>query len=122
MGHKVYLREGNKEEIISELAEAVTKAILQLEDGAEVTISYFVKQHYLRKGYEFKHINGNLGWIWTGAGGETYAIKAKDQFDVMDLVLERLKGERDVDFSRYAGLKIGQLYDIPFIVRKKGDS
>lgn len=66
--------------------------------------------------------HGSPGWVMTQEDVSTYAIRIMEQFEVMDMVLERLKEERDLDFSKYAGLTIGHPFDIPFIVRRKRDS
>ena len=119
MGKRKIIREGNKEEILASVTEEVCKRIRTLGVGAEVAICEIVRDIYLERGYEFKHADGQHGWVWTRDGCETYSLQDSDQFIVLDQVIKELNNEFRFDFTKYKGLVVGLPYNIPFIVRAK---
>ena len=90
-------REGDRKQIIKELTDAVTKTVLSMEDGGEATIAELAGTWYESRGYEFRHIDIDHGYVWTKDGGATYSIEEDDLFDVQERVIRRLKGKRILD-------------------------
>lgn len=111
-------REGDRKQIIKELTEAVTKAVLAMEDGGEATIAELAGAWYESRGYEFRHIDIDHGYVWSKDGGTTYSIEEDDLFDVLDSVAERLKGKCELDFSAHDGLVEGLPYNLTFKIKK----
>lgn len=87
-----------------------------LEEGTEISISRIVRKIYEEQGYEFISRGAGGGYIWTKDGGSTFAIEDFDQFEVLKIVRNRLKGQRYLDFSnnKYMGLP----YHLKFVIRK----
>lgn len=75
-----------------------------MEDGGEATIAELAGTWYESRGYEFRHIDIDHGYVWTKDGGATYSIEEDDLFDVQERVIRRLKGKRILDFSEHDGL------------------
>lgn len=111
------VRENDKKQTIEFLADEVCKSILTLGEGDEASIAQLVGACYRERGYEFKHIDIYHGYVWTKDGGATFAIEDSDQFDVLDLVTEKLSGQRVLDFSKYEGMVVGLPYNLHFTVR-----
>ena len=111
-------REGNKRKIIKNLAIQVCNIILLLEEGTEVSISQIVAEIYKKQGYEFICHDAGGGSIWTKDGGTTFAIEDNDQFDVLDIVKNRLKGQRVLDFNKYYNKYVGLSYNLSFRLKK----
>ena len=61
-------REGDRKQIIKELTDAVTKTVLSMEDGGETTIAELAGTWYESRGYEFRHIDIDHGYVWTKDG------------------------------------------------------
>ena len=111
-------REGDKKQIIKGLIDAVTKAVLAMENGGEATTAELVGTWYKSHGYEFRHVDVDHGYVWTKDGGATYSIEEDDLFDVQERVIRRLKGKRILDFSEHDGLVEGLPYNLSFKIRK----
>ncbi|MDE6087178.1 MAG: hypothetical protein K2G25_02200 [Oscillospiraceae bacterium] len=111
-------REGNKRKIIKNLAIQVCNIILLLEEGTEVSISQIVAEIYEKQGYEFICRGAGGGYIWTKDGGTTFAIENDDQFEVLNIVKNRLKGQRVLDFSKYYNKYVGLPYNLSFMIKK----
>ncbi|MDE5769816.1 MAG: hypothetical protein K2H82_10570 [Oscillospiraceae bacterium] len=111
-------REGNKRRIIKNLATQVCNILLLLEEGTEISISRIVREIYEEQGYEFINRDENHGYIWTKDGGSTFAIEDFDQFEVLKIVRNKLKGQRELDFSVHYGRYHGLPYNLLFIIRK----
>ena len=111
-------REGDRKKIIKGLIDAVTKAVLAMENGGEATTAELVGTWYISHGYEFRHVDVDHGYVWTKDGGATYSIEKDDLFDVQERVIRRLKGKRILDFSEHDGLVEGLLYNLSFKIRK----
>ena len=62
-------REGDRKQIIKELTDAVTMAVLAMEDGGEATIAELAGTWYKSCGYEFMHVDIDYGYVWTKDGG-----------------------------------------------------
>ena len=110
-------REGDREQILKELTDAVTSAVLMMEDGGEATIAELAGAWYESRGYEFRHIDINYGFVWTKDGGATYSIEEDDLFDVLDRVTNRLKGKCELDFSAHDGMVEGLPYNLLFKIK-----
>ena len=50
-------REGDRKQIIKGLIDAVTKAVLAMENGGEATTAELVGTWYKSHGYEFRHVD-----------------------------------------------------------------
>lgn len=111
-------RERNKRRIIKNLAIEVCNIILLLEEGTEVSISQIVREIYKEQGYEFIHCNTNHGYVWTKDGGVTFAIEDFDQFEVLNIVKNKLNAQRVLDFSKHDGMDEGLPYNLSFIIKK----
>ena len=111
-------REGDRKQIIKGLIDAVTKAVLAMENGEEATTAELVGTWYKSHGYEFRHVDVDHGYVWTKDGGATYSIEEDDLFDVQERVIRRLKGKRILDFSELDGLVEGLPYNLSFNIRK----
>ena len=46
-----------------------------MEDGGEATIAELAGTWYESRGYEFRHIDIDHGYVWTKDGGATYSIE-----------------------------------------------
>ena len=112
-------REGNREQTIEMLSGKAAEFILELNDGAEASISGIVNILYRSQGYECKHIDINHGYSWTRDGGVTFVIDSDDLFDVWGKVMDRLEGKRVLDYSKYDDMVVGLPYNLNFTVRRK---
>ncbi len=111
-------RECDREQTIEMLSERVTAAILEMELGGEASIAELAGEWYRSRGYEFRHIGLEHGYVWTRDGGATYAFEDIDLFDVLERVTKKLKGRRVLDFSRYRNLAVGLPYNLQFTVKE----
>ncbi|MDE6729978.1 MAG: hypothetical protein K2J71_04295 [Oscillospiraceae bacterium] len=111
-------REGNKRKIIKNLATQVCNILLLLEEGTETSISKIVAEIYQKQGYQFICRDAGLGYIWTKDGGMTFAIEDFDQFEVLEIVENKLKGQRHLDFSKYDNMDEGYPYHLSFKIKK----
>lgn len=111
-------REGKKQQILNRLADTLCERILSMEIGSQTSIWRLVNQHYESLGYEPQHLGINLGWGWTKDGGNTYVVAGDDLFTILDLVTEKLKGKRTLDFSKYENLIVGRPYSLDFTIQK----
>lgn len=111
-------REKNKKKTIEDLATKVYDKILLLDEGTEISISQIVRKLYEEQGYKFIYLNSCNGYVWTKNRGITFSIKDNDQFEVLHIVKDKLKGQRVLDSSKYKGMCVGLPYNIPFIIKK----
>ena len=111
-------REGDRTTILTVLTDDITKQILSMEIGAQHSIAKLVHAYYTSRGYESKHLGIDLGYSYTKDGGETYVIDGMDMFEILDLVTEKLKGQRILDFSEYEEMIVGLPFNLHFIVRE----
>ena len=111
-------REKRKETVIREVTDVLAETILKMEIGERASINPLVTYHYMKLGYEKKHLGIHIGDALTKDGGETYLLKDMDLFDVMDRLEEKLKGDRILDFSAYEDMVVGLPYNLTFVVRK----
>ncbi len=111
-------REKRKEVVIREVTEMLADWIREMEIGERASINPMVTYHYMQLGYERKHLGIQVGYALTKDGGTTYLLKDTDLFEVMDLLNEKLKGDRRLDFSAYRNMEVGLPYNLTFVVRK----
>lgn len=111
-------REKNKKKTVEDLATKVYDKILLLDEGTEISISQIVRKLYEEQGYKFIYLNSCNGYVWTKDGGTKFSIEDYDQFEVLHIVKDKLKGQRILDFSKHDGMNEGMPYNIPFIIKK----
>ncbi|MDE5885809.1 MAG: hypothetical protein K2H29_12140 [Oscillospiraceae bacterium] len=111
-------REGNQRKIIKNLAIQVCNIILLLEEGTELSISQIVAEIYKEQGYKLIYCDARGEYIWTKDGGITFAIEDFDQFEILEIVENELKGKRDLDFSKHDDMEEGLPYHLEFVIRK----
>lgn len=111
-------REKNKRKTIKELSDKVYEKILLLDEGTEISISEIVDELYKEQGYKCIYLNSRYGWVWTKDDGATFSIKEDDQFEVLDIVEDKLKGQIILDFSKYKGRCVGVPHNLQFIIKK----
>ncbi|MCM1315047.1 MAG: hypothetical protein NC205_04680 [Prevotella sp.] len=100
------------------MATKVYDKILLLDEGAEISISEIVHELYEEQGYKCIYLNPRYGWVWTKDDGATFSIEDDDQFEVLDIVEDKLKSQIILDFSKHDGLDERLPYNLSFIVRK----
>ena len=111
-------REKNKRKTIKDLADKVYNKILLLDDGTEISISEIVDELYKEQGYKCIYLNPRYGWVWTKDDGATFSIEDDDQFEVLDIVEDKLKNQIILDFSEHDGRDEGRPYNLAFIIKK----
>ncbi|MDE5861355.1 MAG: hypothetical protein K2H28_04095 [Ruminococcus sp.] len=111
------IREKNKQKTIEDLADKVCDKILSLDEGTEISISEIVREIYKKQGYKFICLT-HCGYVWTKDNGVTFSIKDFDQFEILNIVEDKLQGQVILDFSKHEGLDEGLPYNLDFIIRK----
>lgn len=111
-------REKFRKKIIKDLADKVYNKILSLDEGTEISVSEIVDELYEEQGYKCIYINPRYGWVWTKDNGATFSIEDDDQYEVLDIVEDKLQGQIILDFSKYEGMCVGSLYNLQFTLRK----
>ncbi|MDE6834666.1 MAG: hypothetical protein K2J39_10555 [Ruminococcus sp.] len=112
------IREKFRKKIIKDLADKVYNKILSLDEGTEISISEIVREIYKEQGYKFICLKSGYGWVWTKDNGVTFSIKDFDQFEILNIVKNKLQGQVILDFSKHEGLDEGLPHNLDFIIRK----
>lgn len=99
------------------MSDKVCDKILSLDEGTEISVSDIIRELYKEQGYKFICL-ANYGYVWTKDNGFTFSIKDFDQFEILNIVKNKLKGKITLDFSKHDGLDEGLPYNLDFIVRK----
>ena len=110
-------REVDKRKIIRELVTIISDRLLLMEKGAKISIREMVEDIYVPRGYVFMHVNVHKGYVWTKDDGATYAITDFEQFDVLNKVVEKIKGKVTLDFSEYENQAVGWPYNLRFTIK-----
>ena len=111
-------REKIRKKTIKELSDKVYDKILSLDEGTEISVSEIVDKLYEEQGYKCIYLNSRYGWVWTKDDGATFSIKDDEQFEILDIVENKLQGQITLDFSKYKGMYVGSSYNLQFTVRK----
>lgn len=111
-------REGNRTTNLATLTNELAQQILAMDLGSQHSIAKLVHAYYTSRGYESKHLGIDLGYSYTKDGGKTFVNDGMDMFEIFDLVTEKLKGQRILDFSEYEDRIVGLPFNLHFTVRE----